>query len=1061
MNPDCLNLILLDSELSLAFVFLSLWGCRLRIFSVFYPFFLSASGDLKGTVVTTINDYQAKFYAHELRRSYADNELGKLTSLLFDAQVEPKPHQIDVALFALQSPHMKGAILADEVGLGKTIEAGIVITQFWSERRRNILIVAPASLRQQWKQELWDKFMIPATLVDSKNAKTVIDEARQGEPSVLVCSYQFMKSFEKRLASLPWNLMVLDEAHYLRNFYLPGKKQPKTALAASKVAKSAQKVLLLTATPLHNKLEELYGLVSVIDPEFFDSLKAFRARYTNVSDELSYEEAMEDLRERLNMLLKRHLRQDVNLYVRYTNRGTETFKFEPTEQEKQLYEMVQSFIHNSTFMRMSPARSLMTIQLFKRLGSSTFAAATTLDSMAKRLQSIASADVLTEKEVAAASRSFAAVGADADGAEILGTDSAGTDSTAAGPTSTSFVCTTPDVDRGPSDDEWLLKLSDDSDSFSDRVLTEHEMEELRKESAELSRVAKFAASIRENAKAYKLLEALERGFESMRAIGAPEKAIIFTESTRTQDYLKQVLTTAGYGDELVLFNGSNASKEQRKIYREWLKEHEGSDLVTGVQAADTRKALVDKFRNSARIMIATEAAGEGINLQFCSLLVNYDLPWNPQRVEQRIGRVHRYGQKHDVLVINFLNTENVAESRVLSLLTDKFQIFTGVFGASNEILGAIAYGADFDRKIGAIFANAKTAEEIEEAFRELEEENAELIAEGMRETSSKVFENLDTNVQDKLKHYDEGSRELLGVFERLLMEVTKHELADSADFADDSRRFVLREVPAHDDVENGDIVPGTYALKEDSDNHTRQYRFDSPLGRFVVDSALNRETPQRELVFSVSASERPSKYAQSLVGTSGELSLREATYTASVEGQLVQESYLVAGGFTDSGEPLTADDVNDLMSLRCVSENPIAGLMFADRMESQIQEQMERLAAEVNERNGRFLEDLWQIQDARAQDIRAEAEAEKLELLRKERQLAVASRREADLSKRMQMRVEARKLNKQVSEVERRMQQRLADLDVYMEDTLDRMKKSKDATSSVQDLFTIRWRVEQ
>lgn len=141
--------------------------------------------------MTTINDYQAKFYAHELRRSYADNELGKLTSLLFDAQVEPKPHQIDAALFALQSPHMKGAILADEVGLGKTIEAGIVITQFWSERRRNILIVAPASLRQQWKQELWDKFMIPATLVDSKNAKTVIDEARHGEPSVLVCSYQF------------------------------------------------------------------------------------------------------------------------------------------------------------------------------------------------------------------------------------------------------------------------------------------------------------------------------------------------------------------------------------------------------------------------------------------------------------------------------------------------------------------------------------------------------------------------------------------------------------------------------------------------------------------------------------------------------------------------------------------------------------------------------------------------------------------------------------------------------------------------------------------------------
>ena len=981
--------------------------------------------------MTTINDYQAKFYAHELRRSYADNELGKLTSLLFDAQVEPKPHQIDAALFALQSPHMKGAILADEVGLGKTIEAGIVITQFWSERRRNILIVAPASLRQQWKQELWDKFMIPATLVDSKNAKDVIEETRRGEPSVLICSYQFMTSFQDKLGSLPWNLMVLDEAHYLRNFYMPAHRQPKSALAASRITKSAQKVLLLTATPLHNRMEELYGLVSVIDPEFFDSLKAFRARYVNGSSDLSKNAAMEDLQERLSMLLKRHLRKDVNLYVRYTNRGTETFQFEPTEKEQQLHEMVQSFVHNSTFMQYSPARSLMAIQLFKRLGSSTFAVSSTLESMAERLRYLTEPEVLTMKEVSDASRSFARGGADFDG------------------------------DAGPSEDSWLSNLSDKSDAWADRILSEHERSQLRQEAEELSRVAEHAASITENAKAHKLLEALERGFESMRSIGAPEKAIIFTESTRTQEYLQRVLVEAGYGDELVLFNGSNGSKEQRKIYREWLKEHEGSDLVTGVQAADMRKALVDKFRNSARIMIATEAAGEGINLQFCSLLINYDLPWNPQRVEQRIGRVHRYGQKHDVLVMNFLNSRNEAEARVLSMLRDKFQIFTGVFGASNEILGAIAYGADFDRKIGAIFANAKTAEEIEEAFRQLEEENAELIAEGMRETTSKVFENLDANVQDKQKHYDDGSLELLGVLERLLMELTKHELADSADFADDLRRFVLREVPALDDAENGDIVPGTYALKEDSDNHTRQYRFDSPLGRFVVDSALNRETPQRELVFSVSASERPSKYAQSLVGTSGELSLREATYTATVEGQLVQESYLVAGGFTDSGKPLTTDDVNDLMSLRCVSEGPVAGMMFADRMESQMREQTSRLAAEVNERNGRFLEDMWQIQDARGQDIRAEAEAKKLELLKKERQLAADSRREADSTKRMQMRIEARKLNKQVSEVERELHQKLADYDVYMESILDRMKKSKDATSSVQDLFTIRWRVEQ
>ena len=113
-----------------------------------------------------LTDYQAKFFAHELERSYANDHVGKLAGLLFDAQVEPKPHQIDAALFALQTPFLPGVILADEVGLGKTIEAGIVISQYWAERKRRILIVAPSSLRQQWKQELFEKFLIPAELLD-------------------------------------------------------------------------------------------------------------------------------------------------------------------------------------------------------------------------------------------------------------------------------------------------------------------------------------------------------------------------------------------------------------------------------------------------------------------------------------------------------------------------------------------------------------------------------------------------------------------------------------------------------------------------------------------------------------------------------------------------------------------------------------------------------------------------------------------------------------------------------------------------------------------------------
>ena len=150
-----------------------------------------------------------------------------------------------------------------------------------------------------------------------------------------------------------------------------------------------------------------------------------------------------------------------------------------------------------------------------------------------------------------------------------------------------------------------------------------------------------------------------------------------------------------------MFNGSNTDPKSKEIYRRWIEKHEGTDRITGSPSADMRAALVDYFRDEAIIMIATEAAAEGINLQFCSLVVNYDLPWNPQRIEQRIGRCHRYGQKCDVVVVNFLNKANAADLRVYQLLDEKFKLFSGVFGASDEVLGAIESGVDFEKRIAA------------------------------------------------------------------------------------------------------------------------------------------------------------------------------------------------------------------------------------------------------------------------------------------------------------------------------------------------------------------------
>jgi hypothetical protein len=258
--------------------------------------------------------------------------------------------------------------------------------------------------------------------------------------------------------------------------------------------------------------------------------------------------------------------------------------------------------------------------------------------------------------------------------------------------------------------------SEDVDSFDETLdewdveatsLTVPDRQAAEKEAAELQELAAFAASIGQNAKGEALLSALKIAFAKAQDPGAAQKALIFTESRRTQDYLMELLRVSPWGDEIVLFNGSNTDPNSRKIYQEWLEKHRGTDRISGSRTADMRQALADRFRENGKIMIATEAGAEGINLQFCALVVNYDLPWNPQRIEQRIGRCHRYGQKHDVVVVNFLNRDNAADQRVHQLLAEKFSLFEGVFGASDEVLGAIGSGVDFERRVRAADGGAR------------------------------------------------------------------------------------------------------------------------------------------------------------------------------------------------------------------------------------------------------------------------------------------------------------------------------------------------------------------
>src|SRR5574337_1855065 len=179
-----------------------------------------------------LTPHQSQYVAWLLTRRAAGDSVESLSSTLVDSQVDLNPHQVEAALFACRNPLSRGVILADEVGLGKTIEAGLVISQRWAERRRRVLIIVPANLRKQWHQELQDKFNLQGVILEAKSYNTIRKQGAQNPfltaSGPVICSYQFAKAKASDIKEVAWDLVVLDEAHRLRNVYRTSNVIAKT-----------------------------------------------------------------------------------------------------------------------------------------------------------------------------------------------------------------------------------------------------------------------------------------------------------------------------------------------------------------------------------------------------------------------------------------------------------------------------------------------------------------------------------------------------------------------------------------------------------------------------------------------------------------------------------------------------------------------------------------------------------------------------------------------------------------------------------------------------------------
>lgn len=630
-----------------------------------------------------------------MRLRRADEE-ERYASSQRQGRIDPNPHQIDAVIFALKRIPEGGCILADEVGLGKTIEAGLVLAQLRAEGAApRILLVVPKPLVGQWQDELYRLFSIQAV-----EART--EPGAFSEEGVFIVGREAAGS-ERGAAILrdsePFDLCVIDEAHevfaniYRRydkdGVYRSDSDQARMAARVRGFLRQSP-VLLLTATPIQNNLTELWGLVQYVEPTgtLLGNLRTFRDVFCEGDDRKLVPGQDQELRRRLETVVQRTLRRQAQEFLErpFVGRRAQIYNYAMAPKEKSLYDDVTAYLlERQLFAFRGNQRQLLLIGFHRLMASSVAALAESLRKVAQRLDRLLHGG-------------------------------------------------TPDRDSSflqDLDDEDLPSSAEEEQGDEE----EHEAPDPAKIATELRRVRDFiqrAENLPRDSKADKLLEV-------MRIIGERpserRRVVIFTESLVTQDYLQKVLMArGGYAPEsITLFRGTNDSARANQALEHWQSEV-GEHLPAyqrPSRAVALRLALVHEFKSRSQVFISTEAGAKGLNLQFCDTIINYDLPWNPQRIEQRIGRCHRYGQQHDVTVINFLASDNEAQQLTFEILSRKLDLFGRVLDASDVVLHEPStdapekltgvLGNDFETRLRRIYERARTLDEIVVELRRLRE----------------------------------------------------------------------------------------------------------------------------------------------------------------------------------------------------------------------------------------------------------------------------------------------------------------------------------------------------
>ncbi len=669
-----------------------------------------------------------RYHAEDLVRQRRAGERRRQVSSQRRGRVDPNPHQIDAVMFALRRIPEGGCILADEVGLGKTIEAGLVIAQLLAEGATRILIVVPRPLLGQWQAELVDLFDVEALEAAEPSVDT------EG-PGVFLAGREYAggEAGASRLSAAPWDLCLIDEAHEVfagihRRYDRAGiyDEESQQAQMAHRVRRviGASPVLLLTATPIQNSLRELWGLVQYVDPSgtLLGDKPVFEDVFCADDGRGVATHQSEELRRRLATVVQRTLRRQAQEFLDrpFVGRRAQLFEYRMSPDERALYDDVTDYLLSPTLHAFrGNARQLLLLGFHRRMASSIPALAESLDRVASRLRGMLGEGGAGETVAAEFARDLEEEDDIANGATEE--------------TSARSSARTPSLPQAA--------------------------EAIRTELARVEDFVKRARALPRDNKAASLVQAVRM---VMDRPADRRKVVIFTESLTTQDYLRELLLeqTELRDEDITLFRGNNDSPRARAALATWRDANGGGSRTPSASVA-VRLALVDEFRQRSTVMISSEAGAKGLNLQFCDTVINYDLPWNPQRIEQRIGRCHRYGQKRDVTVINFLARDNQAQRLTFDILSTKLDLFGDVLDMSDVVLQTprsdasqelvSALGPDFEGELRRIWDRARSVGEVEDELRRLGEslEDRRQALERVRERTVGLIETgLDNSVRD-------------------------------------------------------------------------------------------------------------------------------------------------------------------------------------------------------------------------------------------------------------------------------------------------------------------------